>query len=204
MGWLKGVEKGASANVDIRDMASLKNVDAIVDSQIQQEEALKLADRVINNMKDTMLKSGVDFNTNEDVGNIIRKLESTIRRTQGELIKDKVKAKNQTITTNIYSDKNLIQKQVKTTNVLQKGYFGKTRGRYAKTTPAGEDFSTYRTETTTNPEDTWVRWGWFEDNILSKFFGLVDVDGNPVSWIRSIVPTGRKFSMSGHTGVHYA
>ena len=94
LGWLKGVEKGASANVDIRDMTSLKNVDAIVDSQIQQEEALKLADRVINNMKETLLESGVDFSTNEDVGNIVRKLESTIRRTQGELIKDKVKAKN--------------------------------------------------------------------------------------------------------------
>jgi len=113
-----------------------------------------------------------------------RRLEK--KKLKQEYKTDKVRAKNQTITTNIYSDKNLIQKQVKTTNVLQKGYFGKTRGRYAKTTQAGDDYSTYRDETTTNPEDTWVRWGWFEDNILSKFFGLVTETGEPILQIRSV------------------
>ena len=101
---------------------------------------------------------------------------------------DSVRPRNQTTTSQIFSDKNLIQKQVTTTNVLQKGAVaGRTRGRFVKRTPAANEwFKRYRDETTTNPEDTWVRWGWFEDNILSKFFGLVTQKGDTILQIRSI------------------
>jgi len=37
------------------------------------------------------------------------------------------------------------------------------------------------------PEDVWVRWGWFEDNILNKFFALVtDPTGEIVNEFRSV------------------
>ena len=47
----------------------------------------------------------------------------------------------------------------------------------------GEKFA--REEPT--PEQTWVRWGWFEDNILNKFFALVKKDGTPINTIRSVI-----------------
>ena len=94
IGWLKGVERGAAANVDIRDLASLKNVDAIVESQIQQEESLKLASRVIESMRDSMVNQGYNFGNNADVDNLIEKIRSVINKTQGQLIKDKTMAKN--------------------------------------------------------------------------------------------------------------
>ena len=37
------------------------------------------------------------------------------------------------------------------------------------------------------PEQTWVRWGWFEDNILNKFFAIVKEDGTPINTIRSVI-----------------
>ena len=36
------------------------------------------------------------------------------------------------------------------------------------------------------PEKTWVRWGWFEDNILNRFFGLVNGSGDTILKIRSV------------------
>ena len=36
------------------------------------------------------------------------------------------------------------------------------------------------------PDRTWVRWGWFEDNILNRFFGLCSADGTPIVQIRSL------------------
>ena len=38
----------------------------------------------------------------------------------------------------------------------------------------------------TNQENVWVRWGWFEDNILSKFLSVTSTDGKVVSEFRSI------------------
>ena len=36
------------------------------------------------------------------------------------------------------------------------------------------------------PEKCWVRWGWFEDNMLNKFFALIDTKNNiPISQFRS-------------------
>ena len=36
------------------------------------------------------------------------------------------------------------------------------------------------------PQNIWVRWGWLEDNILSKFMSLVSADNEIVSEFRSI------------------
>ena len=41
------------------------------------------------------------------------------------------------------------------------------------------------------PNECWVRWGWFEDNILNKYFALLDTEGEVVNvkkTIRSIKP----------------
>ena len=38
------------------------------------------------------------------------------------------------------------------------------------------------------PIKSWVRWGWFEDNILSKFTTLVDEEGRIISYLRSVQP----------------
>ena len=42
------------------------------------------------------------------------------------------------------------------------------------------------------PEKAWVRWGWFEDNVINRFFALIEPDGTPVSWFRSIESTGNR------------
>jgi len=48
----------------------------------------------------------------------------------------------------------------------------------------------YKNKTTLSeeilPDRTWVRWGWFEDNILNRFFGLCSADGTPIVQIRSL------------------
>ena len=36
------------------------------------------------------------------------------------------------------------------------------------------------------PGECWVKWGWFEDNILNKYYSLYDVDKTPSVYIRSI------------------
>ena len=43
------------------------------------------------------------------------------------------------------------------------------------------------------PNECWVRWGWFEDNLLNKYFALYDAkDDKPVSYYRSIQPIPNK------------
>jgi len=37
-----------------------------------------------------------------------------------------------------------------------------------------------------NSKQTWVRWGWFEDNILNRYFGRINQDGEPIVKIRSV------------------
>ena len=46
-------------------------------------------------------------------------------------------------------------------------------------------------DTTTVPPQIWIRWGWFEDNILTRYLGYmpdVDAGGSPVSLIKSVEP----------------
>ena len=58
--------------------------------------------------------------------------------------------------------------------IQKKGGFGKMRG---------------ETKIEIAPDECWVRYGWFEDNILNKYFALVDGEKNTVSGIRSISDT---------------
>ena len=44
----------------------------------------------------------------------------------------------------------------------------------------------YDTEVFVEPSECWVKWGWFEDNILNKYYSLYDVDKTPSVYIRSI------------------
>ena len=120
----------------------------------------------------------------EQNNDISRPKQNRLRRQRRkeEYKKDSARVKDQTITSQIFSNKNLIQKQVTTSNVIQNEKRNRRAGKrynYGKTL-------TYANETKVNPEDTWVRWGWFEDNILSKFFGLVTQGGEPILQIRSI------------------
>lgn len=92
LGWLRGLSKVSKSNVDVSDIATLKSVDGMTTSIIEQEEMLKLGDRSINNLKEELSKKGVNFDTNEDVGKIIRGLEAALKRGQTELIKDQTQA----------------------------------------------------------------------------------------------------------------
>lgn len=92
LGWLRGLSKVSKSSVDVSDIATLKSVDGMTTSIIEQEEMLKLGDRSINNLKEELTKRGVNFDTNEDVGKIIRGLEAALKRGQTELVKDQTQA----------------------------------------------------------------------------------------------------------------
>ena len=66
-------------------------------------------------------------------------------------------------------DEEGIDKQLK--NIQRKGGFGKMRG-----DPRIEVY----------PHTSWVRYGWFEDNILNRFFSIVEEEGNFRDQIRSV------------------
>ena len=40
-----------------------------------------------------------------------------------------------------------------------------------------------------DPNECWVRWGWFEDNLVNKYFALYDSNLEPISYYRSIEET---------------
>jgi hypothetical protein len=96
-----------------------------------------------------------------------------------ELNSETTRDRNQTITKQIKYDKNLIQTSTQT------NYQYSNTDTNQKTGVKVDGPDKYIT-TETSSKDTWVRWGWFEDNILSKFFGLVTQGGEPILQIRSI------------------
>ena len=96
-----------------------------------------------------------------------------------ELNSETTRDRNQTITKQIKYDKNLIQTSTQT------NYQYSNTDTNQKTGVKVDGPDKYIT-TETSSKDTWVRWGWFEDNILSKFFGLVTQSGEPILQIRSI------------------
>lgn len=51
-------------------------------------------------------------------------------------------------------------------------------------------------ETTIDPNECWIKWGWFEDNVINKYFALVDNKGDIVSSFRSIVDVNNATSDS--------
>ena len=59
-----------------------------------------------------------------------------------------------------------------------------------KSSEATDEFLEW-VDTDTIPPQIWIRWGWFEDNILTRYLGYmpnVDAGGSPVSLIKSVEP----------------
>lgn len=59
-----------------------------------------------------------------------------------------------------------------------------------KSSEATDEFLEW-VDTDTVPPQIWIRWGWFEDNILTRYLGYmpnVDAGGSPVSLIKSVEP----------------
>ena len=52
------------------------------------------------------------------------------------------------------------------------------------------EYSKQYIKPTLDPNECWVRWGWFEDNLLNKYFALYDHTNEPVSYYRSIEEIG--------------
>jgi len=87
-----------------------------------------------------------------------------------------VRERNETITKQIKYDKNLIQVSTQTKYQRKASDYLVQTGVYV----GPED------TTETLAKETWIRWGWFEDNILNRFFGLVNKEGTPILEFRSI------------------
>ena len=107
--------------------------------------------------------------------------QSQITRQQKaqELNSETTRNRNETITKQIRYDKNLIQTSIRTTY----GFNYKTDfDRNGLEKPGVRPPET----TETLAKETWIRWGWFEDNILNRFFGLVNKEGTPILEFRSI------------------
>ena len=84
------------------------------------------------------------------------------------------------IKSNIFYNKNFVQKVDE-----------KKLPTYSKTIEIDDVDYTFSYEEEIKPPDynskqTWVRWGWFEDNILNRYFGRVNQDGEPILKIRSV------------------
>tara|TARA_R100001510_G_scaffold55644_1_gene59893 strand:+ start:1674 stop:6548 length:4875 start_codon:yes stop_codon:yes gene_type:complete len=92
LGWLRGLAETSKTNVDLADIASLKNVDGMTDSLIEQEKMIMLGNRAVENLKSKLRAKGIDFKTNEDIGKIIRGIDQALKKGQTELIKDQTKA----------------------------------------------------------------------------------------------------------------
>ena len=94
-------------------------------------------------------------------------------------------------------DRNFVQRLVRTKeytsgmNVLNPGtikedYYDEEGTLKSIYVPEEEQEKYKSTTWKVTPQETWVRWGWFEDNILSRFFGLVDAEGTSQLEFRSI------------------
>ena len=84
------------------------------------------------------------------------------------------------IKSNIFYNKNFVQKVDE-----------KKLPKYTKTIEIDDEDYTFSYKEEIKPPEynskqTWVRWGWFEDNILNRYFGRVNRDGEPILKIRSV------------------
>ena len=115
------------------------------------------------------------FQEQNDGKSLQQKKEQIIERYKEFLVERDVK-----ITSNIVYNKNFVQKIDE-----------ETLPAYSRTVDVdGADF-TFSGKKETKPseynsEQTWVRWGWFEDNILNRYFGRITQDGKPIVKIRSV------------------
>ena len=87
-----------------------------------------------------------------------------------------VRDRKQTRTRLIKYDKNLIQTSIKTSYQKKPSDYLPTSGIYIGPDDTNKII----------PKETWIRWGWFEDNILNRFFGLIDAEKTPILEFRSI------------------
>ena len=101
------------------------------------------------------------------------------RQKKQELASETTRNRNETITKQIKYDKNLIQVSTQTTYGFNYKTDFDSKGREK---PGVRPPKT----TETLAKETWIRWGWFEDNILNRFFGLVNKEGTPILEFRSI------------------
>ena len=63
------------------------------------------------------------------------------------------------------------------------------KGKAVNNTSYTKKFNLNDNDPLVEPNECWVRWGWFEDNLLNKYFALYDAkDDKPVSYYRSIQP----------------
>tara|TARA_Y100001938_G_C8100312_1_gene441179 strand:- start:56 stop:4945 length:4890 start_codon:yes stop_codon:yes gene_type:complete len=92
LGWLRGLAETSKTNVDLADIASLKNVDGMTESMLEQEKMIMLGNRAVENLKSKLAAKGIDFKTNEQVEKIVRGIETALQKAQTELIKDQTKA----------------------------------------------------------------------------------------------------------------
>jgi hypothetical protein len=84
----------------------------------------------------------------------------------------------------IFYNKNFVQKQTNTYEYSNKTDFVYAMGQDLSPTDYSRPEPLEIGKTTSS--QTWVRWGWFEDNILNKFFGLLTHDKKPMLEIRSV------------------
>ena len=142
----------------------LKGFGIFADGRIKRE-----ADRRFKDQND-----GVSYNS---IFN--NKTQINRRQKRQELASETTRNRNETITKQIKYDKNLIQVSTQTTY----GFNYKTDfDRNGLEKPGARPPKT----TETLAKETWIRWGWFEDNILNRFFGLVNKEGTPILEFRSI------------------
>jgi len=128
-----------------------------------------------------------------DIKGYLRKEKKTLNYAN-EIAKQKVEDEfgevirnARTIKSEIFYNKNLVQKQTNTYQTI-KTREASTQGGSVANFETGDVIEKERLlegkKVTSN--QTWVRWGWFEDNVLNKFFGLLTHDKKPMLEIRSV------------------
>ena len=93
----------------------------------------------------------------------------------------------------IFYDSNFITIQTDTkTRETNSRPLNKKKQKQKKFVDAKKDFRPYfesnvfEEDSFVEPGECWVKWGWFEDNILNKYYSLYDIDKTPSVYIRSI------------------
>jgi hypothetical protein len=88
--WLQGLERSAYANIDMKDLKSLSNINNIIDIQKTSQEKILLAKRSLDNLK-LMVKSsdGINLDKGESTDKLIAGIENMIANAENSLVKSK-------------------------------------------------------------------------------------------------------------------
>lgn len=88
--WLQGLERSAYANIDMKDLKSLANVNNIIDIQKSSEEQILIAKRSLDNLKRMVMSSdGINLDKPESMDKLVAGIENMISNAEGNLIKQK-------------------------------------------------------------------------------------------------------------------